>query len=200
MGDGEGSKAMTIYIVACFALAMMALIGYKYVNDQRSDLETEYIDLANRVADISGAYALNINDYYRKVQAGEIKVVDKEVRDGTRTALREIADKLGIKSGSGEDNHLDMGFQRERLVNRQYTEYSLEVSLNNVTQTEWAVFLSQAQHATREYAHVQNVRIDRAERRFARMEIVKDRNADSTLWNVKIKFIWFGPKDDAARS
>ena len=200
MGDGEGSKAMTIYIVACFALAMIALIGYKYVNDQRSDLETEYIDLANRVADISGAYSLNIHDYYRKVQAGEIKVVDKEVRDGTRTALREIADKLGIKSGSGDDNHIDLGFQRERVVNRQYTEYSLEVSLIRVTQTEWAVFLSQAQHATREYAHVQSVRIDRAERRFARMDIVKDRGSDATLWNVQIKFVWFGPKDDAARS
>ena len=196
MGDGEGSKAMSIYIVVCFALAMGALIGYKLTNDRRADLETEYINLANRVADISGAYSLNIDAYYRKVEAGDIKVIDKTVRDATRTQLREVADKIGIKSGTGVDNHIDLGFVRQRLVNRQYTEYWIEVTLYNVTQTEWALFLSQTQHATREYAHVASIRIDRADTAFARMGIVKDRKSDHTLWKVIIKYVWFGPKEE----
>ncbi|MEZ5993719.1 MAG: hypothetical protein R3E76_15405 [Planctomycetota bacterium] len=66
MGDGEGSKAMTIYIVACFLLAMVALVGYKYKNEEREELSTEYVNLAGQFADMSAAYAPNINDYYRK--------------------------------------------------------------------------------------------------------------------------------------
>lgn len=84
MNEQEGSKAMTIYIVACFVLAMVALVGYKFKNDERSDLSTEYLDLAGKFADISAAYAPNINDYYRKVKDGVIKPpADKDVRDNT---------------------------------------------------------------------------------------------------------------------
>jgi hypothetical protein len=200
MGEQEGSKVMSIYIVACFALAMVALVGYKFSNEERNELASEYVDLAGKYADISAAYAPNINDYYRKVADGQIQEVNKEVRDSTHVALREIANANGIKEGTGADNHLDMGFPKKALKNKLYTEYTLEVKLLNVTQQQWAVFLSQAQDATKKYAHVASVKADRAERRYARIGISESRQADRMLWNVVITFVWFGPKEESAKS
>lgn len=197
MGDGEGSKAMTIYIVACFLLALGALVAYKFANEEREELAGEFVDLAGKFADINGAYAPNINDYYRKVKEGFIKQVDKDVRDNTHVRLREIANKLGINEGVGANDHLDMGTPKGKLVNKLYMQYEVVVELKNVTQTEWAVFLSQAQHETREYAFLQEIKCDRAERRYARLDISKDRAGDNALWNVTITFVWFGPKDEA---
>lgn len=202
MGDGEGSKAMTIYIVACFALAMVALMGYKYANEDREDLSSEYVNLAGQFADMSAAYAYSIDEYYRKVEAGLIKPVNKEVRDNTHVLLREIAsanppDGVGITEGAGNEDHLDVGTPTQKLVNKLYWEYSLKVKLKNVTQTEWAVFLSKAQYATREYAHVQEIKIDRTQRRFDRIDIAADRAADHSLWTVEFTFVWFGPKDES---
>lgn len=197
MGDGEGNKAMTIYIVACFLLAMVALVGYKLKNDEREERSAEYVNLAGQFADMSGAYAPNINDYYRKVEAGLIKLVDKDVRDKTHVSLGKIAEDLGILEGAGNDDHLDMGTPREKVVNKMYVEYTLQMKLKNVTQTEWAVFLSQAQHETHEYAHVQSIRIDRENRRFDRMNIVADNGKDDALWTVEIEFVWFGPLSEA---
>ncbi|MCB9933458.1 MAG: hypothetical protein H6841_08560 [Planctomycetes bacterium] len=200
MGEKEGSKVMTIYIVACFLLAMVALVGYKFANQEREELSNEYVDLAGKYADMSAAYAPNINDYYRKVKNGEIEEVDKEVRDNTHVKLREIANKLGIKEGTGADNHLDMGFPKKKLVNKMYTEYTLEVKLNQVTQTEWAVFLSQAQDATKKYAHVASIKADRVERRYGRLDIAQSGKTDRALWNVVLTFVWFGPKEESAKS
>ena len=197
MGDGEGSKAMTIYIVACFLLAMVALVGYKYKNEEREELSTEYVNLAGQFADMSAAYAPNINDYYRKVEAGLIKRVDKDVRDQTHVTLGKIAEKLGILEAAGNDDHLDMGTPRQKVINKMYTEYTLQMKLKNVTQTEWAVFLSQAQHETHEYAHIQSIRMDRVMRRFDRMNIVADNGKDDALWTVEIVMVWFGPLDEA---
>lgn len=198
MNEQEGSKAMTIYIVACFLLAMVALVGYKFKNDERADLSTEYLSLAGKFADISAAYAPNINDYYRKVKDGVIKPpADKEVRDNTHVQMREIAKKLGINEGTGADDHLDIITHRAEKKYKRYWEYSVDVKLKNVTQTEWATFLSQAQHATQEYTFVQKVEVERGERRFARMNIVNDNKSDRSLWDVTITFVWFGPLDDA---
>ena len=196
MEGNEGSKYMTIYIVACFALAMVALMGYKFANQDREELSNEYVDLAGKFADMSAAYAPNINDYYRKVEDGLIKRIDKDVRDNTHVKLREIANKLGINEGAGADDHLDMGTPKQKLINKLYWEYTLEVELKNVTQTEWAVFLSQAQHETREYADLESIKVDRTESRYARLDVSKDRNADDSLWNVTVTFVWFGPKDE----
>ncbi|MBZ0135936.1 MAG: hypothetical protein K8I27_06145 [Planctomycetes bacterium] len=203
MNENEGSKAMTIYIVACFVLAMVALMGYKLKNDQREELSTEYLDLAGKFADISAAYAPNINDYYRKVKDGVIKPpADKKVRDNTHVLLGNIANKLGINEGTGGDDRLDVVTRRENLKYKQYWEYSVDIRLKNVTQTEWATFLSQAQHATREYAHLARINVSRVESRFERMAIVQPavgarKNAnDRSLWNVTINFVWFGPKNE----
>jgi hypothetical protein len=196
MGE-EGSKAMTIYIVACFLLAMVALVGYKFVNEEREELSSEYVTLAGSFADMSAAFAPNINEYYRKVKDGQIKPPDKAARDATNTRLREIANKLGVNEGTGTDDHLDVGSITQKPVNKLYWEYTLVVELKNVTQTEWAVFLSQAQHETREYAFVQSIKCNRVERRFARLDVAKDRNADNALWNVTITFVWFGPLNEA---
>ncbi|MCA8912973.1 MAG: hypothetical protein KDB82_14835 [Planctomycetes bacterium] len=196
MGDGEGSKAMTIYIVACFLLAMVALVGYKFANQDREELAGEYVSLAGQFADMSAAYAWNINDYYRKVEAGLIKPIDKDVRDNTHIRLREIADDLKIKDSTGNDDHFDIGKPKQKLINKMYWEYTLDVKLKNVTQTEWAVFLSHAQVATREYAHVKEIKIDRDVRRFDRMNIVANRDGDSTFWTVEFTFVWFGPKNE----
>jgi hypothetical protein len=196
MGE-EGSKAMTIYIVACFMLAMVALVGYKFVNEEREALSSEYVNLAGSFADMSAAFAPNINEYYRKVKDGQIKPIDKDARDNTHVRLGEIANKLGIMAGTGADDHLDVGTPVSKVVNKMYREYTLVVELKKVTQTEWAVFLSQAQHETREYAFVQSIKCARDERRYARLEISKDRNGDDALWNVVITFVWFGPLNEA---
>lgn len=200
MGEQDGSKVMSIYIVACFALAMVALVGYKFANEERNELASEYVDLAGKYADISAAYAPNINDYYRKVKDGQIQEVNKEVRDNTHVTLRAIAKDLKILEGTGAENHLDMGFPKKALKNKAYTEYTLEVKLNNVTQTEWAVFLSQAQDATKKYAHVASIKADRAERRYARVNIANESKSDTAMWNVVITFVWFGPKEESAKS
>ena len=198
MNEQEGGKAMTIYIVACFVLAMVALVGYKFKNDERAELSTEYVDLAGKFADISAAYAPNINDYYRKVKDGVIKPpADKEVRDNTHVHLRKIAEKLGINEGTGADDHLDIITHRATPKYKRYLEYSVDVRLKNVTQSEWAVFLSRAQHETREYTHVAKIDVERAERRFARMNIVKDIKSDRSMWDVTITFVWFGPLEEA---
>ena len=115
MGE-EGSKAMTIYIVACFLLAMVALVGYKFANEKRLELSGEYVQLSQSVADVQAAFAPNINDYYRKVKDGDIKPIDKAARDNTHVRLGEIADKLNIKSGAGTDDHLDMGTPTSKTV------------------------------------------------------------------------------------
>ena len=197
MGENEGSKYMTIYIMVCFLLAMVALVGYKFKNEEREELALEYVDLAGKFADMSAAFAPNVNDYYRKVADGVIKPVDKNVRDNTHVKLREIANNLGIREGTGNEDHLDMGTPRQKLVNKMYVEYTLELELKNVTQTEWAVFLSQSQAETAKYADLQSIKIARTETRYSRLNISKDRNADTALWRVIITFIWFGPKDEA---
>jgi hypothetical protein len=193
----EGSKAMTIYIVACFVLAMVALVGYKFVNEEREALSTEYVNLAGSFADMSAAFALNINDYYRKVDSGQIKPLDKEARDSTHVRLGDIAGKLGIKEGTGTEDHLDMGTPVDKVINKLYREYTLTAELKNVTQIEWATFLSQAQHATREYAFVKSIKCNRAERRYARLDVSKNRDDDDALWNVTITFVWFAPLNEA---
>lgn len=200
MGEQDGSKVMSIYIVACFALAMVALVGYKFANEERNELASEYVDLAGKYADISAAYAPNINDYYRKVKDGQIKPPDKAMRDATHVTLRAIAKDLKILEGTGAENHLDMGFPKKALKNKAYTEYTLEVKLNNVTQMQWGAFLENALQATKEYAYVASIKVDRAERRFARINISEDRAGDRMMWNVVITFVWFGPKEESAKS
>jgi hypothetical protein len=196
MGE-EGSKAMTIYIVACFLLAMVALVGYKFVNEERQELSGEYVTLAGSFADMSAAFAPNINEYYRKVKDGQIKPPDKTARDNTHVRLGEIANKLGIVEGVGADNHQKIGTPVGKVVNRLYYEYTLVAELLNVTQTEWAVFLSQAQHETREYAFIQSIKCTRSERRYSKLDVSKDRNDDDALWNVTITLVWFGPLNEA---
>ncbi|MCA8914576.1 MAG: hypothetical protein KDB90_04120 [Planctomycetes bacterium] len=193
MEGNEGSKYMTIYIVACFALAMVALMGYKFANQDREELSNEYVDLAGKFADMSAAYAPNINDYYRKVEDGLIKPPDQKMMDATQVTLTKLAEDSLIKDGSGADDHLDMGSMKEKVVNKLYIEYSLQVELKNVTQTQWAVFLSQSQHATREYASLESIKIARSENRYARIDISKDHSSDYSLWNVTINFVWYGP-------
>ena len=175
--------------------ALVALVGYKFKNDERGELSAEYVDLAGKFADISAAYAPNINDYYRKVKDGVIKPpADKDIRDNTHVHLRGIAEKLGINEGTGTSGpRMNRGTPKFK----RYQEYSVDVRLKNVTQSEWAVFLSRAQHETREYTHVAKIDVERAERRFARMNIVKDIKGDRSLWDVTITFVWFGPLEEA---
>jgi hypothetical protein len=194
MNDQEGSKAMTIYIVACFVLAMVALVGYKFKNEEREELAAEYVDLNNKFADIHQAYAPNINDYYRKVATKQIQPhPNKEFRDQTHVRLREIANELGIQEA---DKRLVINVRRPNYKFKQYWEYSVEVKLDKVTQTEWATFLSNAQVKTREYAHVARIDVKRDARRFNQLSIVADNRSDRSLWQVSVTFVWFGPKTE----
>lgn len=196
MGDQDGSKAMTVYIVACFVLALGALVLFKFQEDKRDSLSGEVRDLTTKFADMHSALALNIRDYYRKVAEKQINPIDDEVKDNTDVEMRRIAEKLGITSGVGKDDHLDINEDR-RVVNKLYIEYSCTVKLKQVSQAKWAVFLSQAQYATREYAVVQNIDLQRADRTFQRMKVAPKgsdgKYRDDAMWDATITFVWFGP-------
>lgn len=202
---GEGSNAMTIYVVVCFVLAAAAMVAYKYNNDRREELRGEYENLTGKYADISGALSPNIADYYRKVKSGDIRPADKEKRDNTHVNLSSVAKLLNINEGTGADDRLDIGLPRaekKKAGTTEYFEYSVDVKLKNVTQSEWAAFMSNAlvhkDLGVSEYARIETLELNRVESRYAKIELVANNGGkwqDRSLWNARLVFVWFGPKE-----
>lgn len=203
--SGESSNAMTIYVVVCFLLAGVAMVAYKYNNDMREELRTEYESLTGKYADISGALSPNIADFYRKVKSGEIQQADKTVRDNTHVRLNSVANLLQIKEGTGADDRLDIGLpkgEKKKAGGTEYLEYSVEVKLKNVTQSEWAAFISNAlvnkDFGVSEYARIETLELTRVEARYAKIELVANNGGkwqDRSLWNARMTFVWFAPKE-----
>jgi len=203
--SGEGSKAMNAYIVICFVLAAAALIAYKMSNDKRVELSDEYKTLAQKVADIQGGLAPNIADYYRKRKAGQIFTVDKDVKDNTHLALKQIAEELGIKESAGTDDRLDVVPERGKLQFREYYEFGCTVTLKGVTQSEWAAFLRKVMDPLAEknlldqYVVVESIDIKRKEQRFNKQDIYNEvggRFVDRSIWDATFRFVWYLSKDE----
>lgn len=210
--QAEGSKAMTIYIVVCFVLAAGALLAYKVMNDKRTELAAEYRARYQNVVDIQAALAPSINDYYRKVKSGEIRTVNKAVKDSTQTALREVAEKLAInEDGDVKLDRLD--FEAEKNQEKKafgYIEYGLTVTLKNVTQDDWAKFLRNVldpfsqENVLDDYISVATIDATRVVSDYKKMVASEQRAdksyADDSLWKVTIKFVWFATLDEAGRA
>ncbi len=203
--QGEGSKAMNIYIVACFVLAAGALVAYKTTNDKRDELSSEYRMLYQKVTDVQAGLAPNIADYYRKVKNKQIFTVDKEVKDNTHLKLKEIAEALDIKEGADKADRLDVLPIRGELKYKEYYQYGAEVKLKGVTQSEWAAFVRKVmdpldpQNVLDDYVVCESVEVLRVEQRYNRVDEspeVGGRYVDRSLWNVTIKFVWFASKDE----
>ncbi|MCC7508856.1 MAG: hypothetical protein IT464_05745 [Planctomycetes bacterium] len=192
MAEQEGSKAMSIYIVACFALAMVALIGYKFTNDQRDTLSGDYVAAAGKFADISVAYSPNIGDYYYKVKQEIIKPPDREMMNNTHVTMRSIAAELNIQETDNRFNVTPGRGEPKKVGKERYLEYKCKVTLDSVTQTEWTAFLQNALQATDKYAVTQSISIERKQRTFGKVDIVKGN--DLSQWKVTIEFVWFGPE------
>lgn len=196
MGDHEGSRAMTIYIVVCFVLAMGALVAYKTYNDRRVEAADDYVKLAEQYADISAAYSRNIRQYYRMKNSGELDVVDKDYRDNTHVMLRQLAEKLGITQRTGGEDRLTITPKSSEKEREGYNEYTVDVKLQNVTQGEWTTFVRNARSQTYKYARISSIKVNRDNQRFDRIKIVDNVDRDRTLWTVEMTFIWFEERDD----
>lgn len=210
--QGSGSKAMTIYIVVLFVLSAAALVGFKIMNDKRSELAAEYGARYQNVVDIQGALYPSINDYYKKVKNGDIRTVNFAVKRDTHAALRAIAEAVGrtgseggIRESTGPDDRLDI--EVEPGVNKkQYMEYACTVTLKNVTQSEWAQFLRdvldpyKADNVLDEYVNVASIEAGRVETTYKKMVPSGEaggRYVDRSPWKVVIKFTWFASMEEA---
>ncbi|MBX3458403.1 MAG: hypothetical protein KF696_00395 [Planctomycetes bacterium] len=191
MAEQEGSKAMTIYIVACFALAMVALIGYKFTNEKRDVLATDYIASAARYADIN-VYSLNIGDYYYKRSQGLINAPDRSAMARTHEKLRGIAEKHRILETDNRFNVTPARAEPKKAGKERYLEYKCRAVLDNVTMTEWQAFIEDTLAETGKYAVVLSINLERKQRTFNRIEISK--GTDFTQWKVTIELVWFGPE------
>lgn len=191
MAEQEGSKAMTIYIVACFALAMVALIGYKFTNEKRDTLSGDYVSSAARYADIN-VYSLNIGDYYYKRSQGLINAPDRDDMAKTHEKLRNIAAKHGIQETDNRFNVTPGRGEQKKVGKERYLEYKTRAVLDNVMMSEWQAFLEDSINETGKYAVIQSINLERKQRTFNRIEIAK--GTDFAQWKVTIEYVWFGPE------
>jgi hypothetical protein len=211
--QAEGSKAMTIYIVICFVLAAGALLAYKVMNDKRTELAAEYRARFQNVVDIQAALAPSIQDYYRRVANKEIRTVDKNVKDSTPTALREIAKGVGsgILEDTGVNDRLDIEPDTQKTNKQQrYIEYGCTVTLKNVTQSEWALFLRNvldpfdSKNVLDDYVTVASIEAVHLETNYKKMAASESQPGgtyrDASPWKVTIKFIWFATMDEASQA
>jgi hypothetical protein len=194
MAEQEGSKAMTVYIVVCFVLAAGGLIGYKMMEDKRTELSGEYSALAGKIQDVGGALEPSIRDYYNKVQLGLIEPPDRETTDQTHKTLRQVAEVLGITAEQGNRYESkpagpgkDKGTGKEK-----YKEYRCVVELRNVTYEEWNSFLAGSLNEVSKYAVIEVIDATRNQSRADKIEMVNG-SRDSALWSVRVEVVWFGP-------
>lgn len=198
MAEQEGSKAMTVYIVVCFALAMAALVGYKVMNDKRSSLADDYRRSSNQFADISLGYARNINNFYFGQSQGQYQRNDLETMAATPVEFRRIAqDRWGIQEGASGHTISSRSDEKGRGDNR-YKEWRCTVTLDQVTQRQWMGFLGDAVRHSAQYATVDTIRLDRRDANFNNMREVS--GSDPSKWRVTIEFVWFTPSSQQPAS
>jgi len=185
MGEQDGSKAMTIYIVVCFALAMAALVGYKLLNDEREDVSAQYVTLARQWSEMN-VMADNIRTYYMMRADGSIQAPDYSEMDQTHAMLRNLAtEQLNLNS-----DQLDIIRRPASPVRgTNHSRAGTQVRLRNVTQTEWTNFLDLATQRTSTYATIESILLDRVDKRYQNFKATDRDNA--TRWTVTIEFVWF---------
>ncbi len=200
MAEQEGSKAMSIYIVACFVLAAVALVGYKVMEDRRNELASDYEALAANLHEIAGVYYPSINEYYYMVKLGLIEPHDQGAMDNAPSALRQLAEeRYQLTAGVGDANQLVVtpppGGGREVRVGREsYREYRCRVDLRRVSQAQWQGYLADSVQLLSKFAVLESLTVKRDQVRFDRIDVTSGASgADSTRWNVTFEFVWFGP-------
>lgn len=191
MGQQDGSKAMTIYIVVCFALAMAALVGYKLMNDKRSVLADDYARASNQFADISLGYARNINNFHFGHKQGQYQRNDLATMMDTPQEFRRIleAAPIGMKEGARDGFTISTREEIKGRGENRYVEWKCTVVLDQVTQRQWMAFLSSAVRHSSQYASVETINVQRRDSNFSGMDQV--RGADSSKWRVTFEFVWF---------
>jgi hypothetical protein len=186
MGEQEGSKAMTIYIVVCFGLAIAALVGYKVLNDERDARTLEYVTLARQWSELT-IMADNIRTYYVMRADGSIQAPDRDEMDQTHALLRNIAIN-DIDLNAAEQ--LDVIPRRAQAVRgTDHSRAGAMIRLKGVTQAEWTAFLDLAIRRTSAYATIESINLDRDDKRYQNFR-AQDRD-NRTRWTVTIEFVWF---------
>jgi hypothetical protein len=191
MGDKDGSKAMSIYIVVCFGLAMAALVGFKMLNDERDQLQADYVRLARQWHEVN-VMADNVRNYYNLRADGEITAADRRQIDATESNLRNFllrptADGglLGMNQNDMEVLPIGASTVRGTDVVRQGTT----IRLRGLTQAQWRVFIEHVLETTSSYATIASLTLDRADKRYPNFRPVA--GTDPTRWNIAIDLIWF---------
>ena len=200
MGEQEGSKAMTIYIVVCFVLAAAGLVGYKMMEDRRASLATRYGELAAKIQDMGGARSPSIRDYWNKVQLGLITPLDREAMDNTHNVLREVAKEVGINEAANQFRVDPAGSGADKgSGDDKYKEYKCTVDLRDVTARQWKDFLARSLDRVSKYAVIEVLNAERMARRPEEVEI-SPTGVDNGKWTVRIEYVWFGPMPETASS
>jgi hypothetical protein len=195
MQDKEGSKAMGVYIVVCFALAIAAGVGFKLKMNEREEMENEYSRLYGRNLRIARELSPNIADYWVRVSDGRLVPVDQEKKDGTPSALISLAEKHGLKDTKGEDDQFDIQTTPTPGDKKTYMEYKIEVKLKNIMMGQWERFITEAERDLEiyKYAWITDLRIDRIASNYEKIAEMSGPGSDTSLWTVTMTIRWFGP-------
>lgn len=190
MQDKEGSKAMTVYILACFLLAGAAGIGFKLKMNERDELAGEYSRLYTLNNTIGAELSRNIADYWNKVANGTLKPVTPETKDSTPSRLIALAEEHGLT-----DDQFDIQTTPAWTDKKSYVEYRIEVKLKNVMMSQWEKFITEAESKLEiyKYAWITDLRVDRVDQRYEKISEMGGPGSDTSLWNVTMTIRWFGP-------
>jgi hypothetical protein len=192
MGENEGSRAMSIYIVVCFSLAAAALFGMKMFNDERTQLSADFQRLTTEWYEID-VMANNVRSYYNLRADGQIQAADRRQIDATESSLRNFLitatgeGGLGISQSDVEVLPISASVVRGADVVRQGATFRLR----GVTQTQWRNFIEHILETTSSYATIGAVTVDRVDKRYENFRPVS--GSDPARWVVSIDLYWFLP-------
>lgn len=192
MQDKEGSKAMTIYILVCFLLAGAAGVGFKLKMTERDEVASDYSRLYTLNQKVGAELSPNIADYWTRVSDGRLVPIDQETKDRTPSTLIAIADKHKLKDTQGPDDQLDIQTTPAPTDKRTYMEYKIEVKLKNVMMGQWEAFITDTENAVFKWAFITDLRIDRVDQRYEKINEMPGPASDTSLWNVTMTIRWFG--------
>lgn len=201
-GEREGSKAMSVYIVICFALAMGAAVGYKLMNDKREELLGAYPRTRMLAQELDKGLMPNVTRYYELVRAGEIQPPSPDDMLEIPAIMATIAcgkdpGCLGLLDTAGPQDQVDMPTSPQNEDRREYMEYNFEVVLKGVSHSQWEQFLKMIKYndVLRRYTTVSKLTLLRMDDSYAKITL-GDGNIDGSRWKVTIMLTWFGKAKD----
>ncbi|MCC6575433.1 MAG: hypothetical protein IT462_16775 [Planctomycetes bacterium] len=206
--ERDGSKAMTVYIIICFTLALAAGVGYKLMNDRREELIGDYPSLRKNIQEIDsgGGRGLlpSVANYYELVRSGEIQQPSEDDKRDIPIYLAEIAAKLQLADTTGPQDQIDIPTapQSNAQPSMGYMDFTLDVVLKGVSQSQWNQFLIEVKDhpILKRYVSVTKLTIQRTEDNYAKIT-VGDGFVDGTRWKVTFTLTWYSalkPKEQPA--